>query len=98
MKGDGGKRNWGLVYWPTLDSLVDVLTFGAKKYTPNNWKTVSRERYESAVMRHWSAYMQGEKADPETGLSHIGHIICSLMFLMWFDNKEIEDGRTTEIL
>lgn len=88
MKGDGGKRNWGLVWWKALDYLVDVLTFGATKYSPNNWQKVSRERYESAIMRHWSLYMQGEILDKETKLPHLAHIMCSLMFLMWFDEKE----------
>ena len=88
MKGDGGKRNWGLVYWKALDALVNVLTFGALKYHANNWQSVSRERYESAIMRHWSSYIQGEKIDPETGQSHLAHIMCSLMFLMWFDDHK----------
>jgi hypothetical protein len=89
MKGDGGKRDWSLVWWPSLDSLVDVLTFGARKYSPDNWQKVNRKRYESALMRHWSAYTQGEELDPETKLSHLSHMMCSLMFLLWFDlNKD----------
>lgn len=92
MKGDGGKRDWSLVWWPSLDALVDVLTFGARKYLPNNWQKVSKTRYESAVMRHWSLYMQGEKTDSETGCSHLAHILCSIMFLMWFDKGENIDG------
>ena len=94
-KGDLGKRDWGLVYWPILDRLVDVLTFGATKYTPNNWQKVSRERYESAVMRHWSLYIQGEKVDQETGISHLAHMMCSLMFLEWFDNHETKGEEKT---
>lgn len=98
MKGDGGKRDWGLVFWPALDALVDGLTFGARKYTPNNWQKVSRERFESAVMRHWSLYMQGEENDGESGLSHLAHMMCSLMFLMWFDKqpKYLENPQTGE--
>ena len=88
MKGDGGKRDWGLVDWPSLDRLVDVLTFGARKYSANNWQKVSPARYKAAVMRHWSLYMQGELNDTETNLPHLAHMMCSLMFLMWFDRKD----------
>jgi hypothetical protein len=89
-KGDGGKRQWDLVDFKFLDDFIDVLTFGATKYAPDNWKKVSRNRYEAALMRHWSAYLQGEQNDPETGLPHLAHMTCSLMFLNWFDNQKEE--------
>jgi hypothetical protein len=38
-------------------------------------------------MRHTLDYLQGEKIDKETGLSHLYHISCNLMFLEHFDMK-----------
>ena len=86
-KGDGGKLMYDLMYYPFLDRLVSVLTFGAKKYEPHNWKKVSRNRYEAAMMRHLTAYLQGEKKDPETGISHLAHVTCTAMFLDYFDDQ-----------
>jgi len=87
VKYDQGKRMWCLMPWRELDSVVDVLTFGAKKYSPDNWKKVDVEKYKSAVMRHLSAWFQGNKVDEEDGASHLAHAICNLLFLMWFDNN-----------
>lgn len=64
-----------------------VLTIGAKKYAPNNWKKIEAQRYVAALYRHWLAYMSGERFDPETGESHLYHIGCCLMFLDYFDRQ-----------
>lgn len=85
MKFDGDKPDYSLVPFGALDEVVKVLTYGAKKYDRFNWEKVERHRYEAATLRHISAYMQGEKYDPETGINHLAHAICSLMFLTQFD-------------
>ena len=88
MKGDLGKDRWDLVYWPFFVGLVKVLTFGAVKYNDDNWKLLSRNRIEGALMRHWTEYKTECKNDKETGMSHLFHMGCCLMFLTWFDSKE----------
>lgn len=73
----------------------EVLTFGAQKYSPNNWKKADVEgieRIKGASFRHLMAYLDGEKYDPETGLNHMFHIGCNAMFLTYFDKKEKENG------
>lgn len=92
MKADGGKRQWCLMPWHELGEVADVLTDGAKKYSPDNWKKVTpKSRYESALMRHITSYFEGDKKDSEDGRSHLAHAICNILFLMWFDNnKETE--------
>ena len=87
MKGDLGKDRWDLVYWPFLIGMVRVLTFGAVKYTDNNWKKLSRHRIEGALMRHWTEYKTEGKLDKETKMSHLFHMGCCLMFLCWFDDQ-----------
>lgn len=59
-----------------------VLTYGANKYSPDNWRKLDnlQNRYTSAAMRHILAHTSGEKNDEETGLSHLAHAICCLMF------------------
>ena len=90
MKFDGvGKRLWDLLPWPEIGQIVDVLTYGAKKYEKNNWQNVadSRSRYFAAMMRHMTAWFAGERIDPESGYSHLSHAGCCLLFIMWGDNN-----------
>ncbi len=63
-------------------ALAKVLTFGARKYKPNNWKQCSDTgRYLAAAHRHLNAAITGEDNDPETNLPHIDHFLCNIMFL-----------------
>ena len=84
-----------LVPFDSLESISDVLTFGAKKYAPDNWKIVpdAVDRYEAALLRHFTAYKKGEMNDPETGLPHLSHAGCCLMFLIHF---QLENQRTSQ--
>jgi len=73
-----------------IKKVAEVLTFGAKKYTRNGWQTVddAERRYTDAMYRHMNAIHQGEKIDPESGLSHRSHVACNAMFLLELDNEE----------
>lgn len=90
VKFDSEKNRWDLVDFDFMDQCVAVLTHGAKKYAPNNWKLVERWRYLGALMRHVSAYYNGEANDQETGLSHLAHAFCNLMFLFGHDKLLFE--------
>jgi hypothetical protein len=87
-KFDGGKLRYDLVPMDALDEIVKRFTHGAAKYAPGNWQKVDDavERYSAALMRHYSAYRQGEREDPEApGLSHIGAVAWNAFILVWFD-------------
>jgi hypothetical protein len=90
IKFDGSKLRYSLIPLDSLQEVVKVLEFGAKKYAPDNWKHVdnAQARYWDAAMRHIVAYKLEDKADSETGLSHLAHAICCLLFLLNFDNQE----------
>jgi len=83
-KHDKDKLRYDLLPMKSVDKVVEVLTFGAKKYTPDNWKHVedAERRYIAAAMRHMSSHMQGELVDSESGLTHLAHAACCLTFLM----------------
>lgn len=87
-KHDAGKWRFSLVPLNALKSVINVLEFGAKKYAPDNWKTVpdARARYFDATIRHVMAWWGGEKNDGESGLPHLAHAICCLLFLLWIDD------------
>lgn len=81
LRYNTGKRKWGLVHYESLVPMVKVLEFGAKKYAPDNWKKgLDRQELLESAMRHLTALMDGQENDPETGISHIGHLMCNAMF------------------
>lgn len=90
-KDDQDKPDWSLLPLSCLTGVVKVLTFGAKKYERDNWSKVpdAKNRYSSALMRHFTAWQSGETRDPETGLSHLYHVGCCLVFLIWFEEKTV---------
>lgn len=89
-KFDGGKLQYGLVPPLALRETVKVLTFGAEKYEIDNWKNVpdSHRRYFDAAQRHLWAYKAGEVTDPESGVNHLAHAICCIMFILDLDESK----------
>ncbi len=83
-KHDEDKIDWSLVKWGPVEEMVRVLMYGAKKYSADNWKRVpdAEARYRAAIQRHMVSIYQGEDMDPETGLPHLAHVMCSCMFLL----------------
>lgn len=91
MKFDTDKPKWSLLPKGTIAAVVRVLTFGAKKYAPDNWKKIDPERYYDALQRHVEAHRNGEQFDPETKEHHLAHAVCCLLFMLWLDtNKQSE--------
>jgi hypothetical protein len=90
VKYDKDKPKWNLLPWDEVEDVVKVLTFGAKKYAPDNWKFVddANNRYMDAAMRHLVAHQQGESRDYESNESHIAHAICCLLFMLWHDKND----------
>jgi len=86
-KFDGGKLRYGLIPPLAMAEMVKVLTFGAEKYEPDNWKVVpdSLTRYFDAMERHIWAWKMGEDLDPESGIHHLAHAMCCLAFLYEHD-------------
>lgn len=71
---------------PILLKLIAlVLMFGARKYARGQWmRGMSYSEVLDAIGRHWTAIVNGEDIDPETGLPHLGHIGCGIAFLAWY--------------
>jgi hypothetical protein len=76
--------------------VAHVLTYGAKKYAPENWRKVVgwRWRYLGAALRHLFAYMNGDRVDPESGMLHLAHAACCLLFMIELDmnTPQVPDG------
>ena len=83
MKNDMDKPDWSLIPLETIEGIVRVLTYGAKKYERDNWKKVSVNRNFAALLRHLTKWQAGEEYDQESGLHHLDHAMCDLMFMAW---------------
>jgi len=92
MKFDDGKRDWSLLPYDSIEEIAKVLEFGKIKYAAWNWTEGGGFKYTrvfNASMRHLLAFMRGEDKDPDSGLSHIAHLACNVLFLLHFIlNKE----------
>lgn len=86
-RGSGARFNSGKAEYHqlplfALEGVVKVLMYGAKKYAPGNWAkgqpwTVTFD----SLMRHLVKWQRGEELDPESGLPHLDHALCNLIFL-----------------
>ena len=102
LRYNEGKRRWGLVDFPSIEPMVEVLEFGTRKYSENNWKKgLDQMETVESMLRHTIALMEAiqggdsdKEFDPESGLHHAAHIMCNCMFYMYhlkqktFRNKE----------
>jgi hypothetical protein len=90
-KHDAQKTRLELIEPKFIQGLGEILTFGANKYSANNWKNMGPddvERVKGALLRHLMEYMDGTEFDSETGKSHLYHAACNLMFLDFFDRHK----------
>ena len=94
MKFDGGKPRMDLLLDGCPNALLrigEVLTFGAEKYAAHGWQTVPEapSRYKAALLRHLTAHAMGEVNDRESGLPHLSHAACCLLFMLELEQKDI---------
>ena len=89
QKDDKEKNRLDLIEPEFIEGVGKVLTFGANKYEPNNWQKVedAKDRYYAAALRHLIAWRKGEKTDSESGISHLDHVACNIMFLQHFERE-----------
>ena len=87
IKHDHMKRDFTLLPWDSVEEIVKVLEFGAAKYARDNWKKVEADRYVKAAFRHLIAYSQGEENDQESGMPHLAHLGCCVLFLLSLEKE-----------
>ena len=91
MKFDGGKPRMDLLDPYAIEELAKVLSFGAHKYAAWNWTLgLEYSRLSGAALRHIMAFQRGEDKDPESGLPHLAHALCCLMFLLSMTQRHPE--------
>lgn len=82
-KHDADKTRLDLVSPALIEAVGRVRTYGVKKYGDSDcWRKVERKRYIAATMRHFEAFRKGETLDEESGMPHLWHVACNIMFLI----------------
>lgn len=83
-KDDGGKITPSLVPTEIIRAIAKIRMYGTEKYhDPQNWRSVSAERYHEALLRHILAAWNDVRAvDEESGMPHIWHAACNLAFII----------------
>jgi hypothetical protein len=94
IKYDSDKPPLHLLSNEALIQIAKVMQFGAQKYAAHNWrKGFNWSRPLAAALRHINAFNDGEDTDPESGLSHMAHAACCIMFMLEFEktHKHLDD-------
>lgn len=96
-KLDVGKLRYDLIPPEALEALAEILTLGSIKYSDRNWeKGMKWGRVFGAMMRHAWSWWRGQTLDPESGKSHMWHVLCNAAFLTTYEARKIgEDDRGT---
>jgi hypothetical protein len=82
LRYNQGKTQYSYIDLTCFQYTAQVLEFGAVKYDRDNWrKGMQTSKILDSLLRHIAAIQRGEVVDPESGLPHIGHIGCNVMFL-----------------
>lgn len=95
LKYDQDKPMYSLLPPDALRMVTEVLTYGANKYSPDNWNRVEdlQRRYFDAAMRH--QYQDLDEAfDAESGYAHLAHAICCLLFKL---QDHVNHGRYLDV-
>ena len=66
-----------------LEEVAKTLAYGSEKYEEHNWrKGLGWSRCMGSCLRHIFLWMKGQDIDQESGLHHIAHAACNLLFIM----------------
>jgi len=112
FKYDGGKPRMDLLDPEFLVDVAKVLTVGSAKYDQsqkvfqNNWRQGGMRwgQVYAAAQRHMNQFWAGEELDAETGLPHVAHSACNMMFLHYYarnarhlDDRDLDWRRNKRI-
>lgn len=90
LKADTGKIPVHLFPPEAVFEISKVLAFGAQKYAEHNWrKGMNWSRLIRAALGHLLWWSIGEDKDPESGLSHLSHAGCCIVFLITYEAKSL---------
>lgn len=88
LKFDDGKIRFDLLPPLAVEAMALNLTIGAAKYGEGNWRLLDNAcaRYKAALLRHFFAYMKGEKMDKD-GFHHLAAVMSCAAFLIELESS-----------
>ena len=90
VKFDGNKPTYELLPDDALAAIQKILDFGAVKYAARNWELgMEWRRPWNACLRHLWAWMRREPCDQESGMSHLWHAGCCILFLIAYELRGV---------
>lgn len=94
---DAGKVRLDLIPADVQLALAQVLTHGAAKYAPRNFERgMPWSKAYGPLLRHLNARCLGARVDPESGLPHLAHALCNLVFLLAWELRGMEQFEDLE--
>lgn len=86
IKDNRSKTRLDLIPSTPLELAGQVLAHGAEKYKPNNWRYgLPWGDTFASMQRHLWAWQRREDKDKDTGISHLAHALCQLLFLVEYE-------------
>lgn len=58
---------------------------GARKYAPHDWVNVDRGDLVAGIRRHLDRYVDGERADADSGLHPLAHAAARALMVITID-------------
>lgn len=97
-KNDKDKPDLSLIPRVALIKAAEAFQVGEKKYGRYNfYNGMEASRIIAALLRHATAWMEGEDTDPADGQHHLGSVIaCAAMILKQEELGTLKDNRYKE--
>lgn len=120
LRYNQGKRQWSLFSFKPFEPMIEVLEYGAHKYSifedkdgkfilgkdisvadskslklissgRDNWKKgFDENELWDSFYRHLIEINAGEEFDKESGLQHLGHLMCNIMFIAYARDRKLD--------
>lgn len=86
LRRNQGKTRFALFPPDALWSIAEVFTFGSVKYEPRNWERgMSWSTCYDSLQRHMHQWWAGERYCSDSGLPHLAHAGCNILFLLAYE-------------
>ena len=90
LRFDAGKPRFELLPTDALEEVAKVYTWGATKYSDDNWtKGMAWRRCLGSLLRHAFAWAAGEDCDKESGLHHMAHCAWNAITLVSYAKRGV---------
>ncbi len=93
MKDTKGKYDPTYLFRSAKIAVHHVREFGSKKYkNRDTWSQTEPLEYLKAAERHLDAIKEGELIAVDSGLPHVWHALCDLMFVVEATKNDFSDN------